>query len=63
MDKFFCIVIKAIIIILYIHIVGCSTINKFQTLISRFDWPALISKVERDHLKIFIFQCFEIKYL
>lgn len=57
MDKFFCIVIEAMVVILYIHIADYSTINKFQILIARFDWPTIISKVKHDYLKIFIFQC------
>ena len=48
--------IKAIVVILYINIVGYSIIDKFQNWIGRSDLPALISKVEHDYLEIFIFQ-------
>lgn len=37
MDKFFYIVIKAMVVILCIYKAGCSTINKLQTLIDKSD--------------------------
>lgn len=56
MDKFFHIVIEAMIVILYMHKAGYSIIDKLQTWIGGSDWFVLISKVECDHLGIFTLQ-------
>lgn len=53
MDKFFCVVIKAMIIALYMHIVGYSIINELQIWINKSNWPAFISKAKCKHLRIF----------
>ena len=55
-DEFFLIVIEAMVVTLFMHEVGCFIIDELQTWIDRCDWPALIIKVERDHLGIFILQ-------
>ena len=55
-NEFFRIVIEAMVITLYMHIARCSTIDKLQAWIGRSDWPALISKVECNHLGIFTVQ-------
>lgn len=52
-DDFFRVVINAMVIALYMHVAGCSTISQMQTWIDRSDWPALISKVKHDHLGVF----------
>ena len=41
------------VIALYMYVAGCSTISKLQTWIGRSNRPALISKVEHDHLGVF----------
>lgn len=41
------------IITLYIHIEECLIIDKLQIWISRFDWPTLIGKAEKNCLDIF----------
>ncbi len=56
-DEFFCVIFEAMVVTLYMHIAKCSIIDELQTWIGRSDWPALISKVERDHLGIFTVQC------
>ena len=56
-DKFFYVMIEAMVMILYKHKAGCFRIDKLQTWICRFDWLILISKVEHDYLKIFTFEC------
>lgn len=53
MDDFFHIVIKAMVIALYIYVVGYSIINNLQTWISRSNWLILISKIKRNHLEVF----------
>ena len=52
-DNFFYIIIKVIVIALCMYNTGCSTINQLQTWIGRFNWSALISKVEHNHLRVF----------
>ncbi len=55
-DKFFRIVIEAMVVTLCMHVVRYSTIDELQTWIGRSDWPALISKVEHNYLGIFTVQ-------
>ncbi len=60
-DEFFRVVIEAMVMMLCIYIARCSTIDKLQTWIGRFNWPILINKVERDYLGIFTVQCIQDK--
>lgn len=55
-DEFFRVMIKFIVVTQCMHEAGCSTIDNLQTWISRSNWPAVISKVEHDHLRIFTLQ-------
>ena len=56
-DKFFYIMIDAMVVTLYMYIARYSTINELSTWIGKSEWSALISKVEYDHLGIFTVQC------
>lgn len=52
--KFFCIIIEAMVIMLYMHKPRYSMIDKLQIQIDRFDQLTLINKIEHNHLEIFI---------
>lgn len=41
------------VVTLYIHTTGCSTIDKLQLWIGRSDWPTLIAKVEKNCLGVY----------
>lgn len=55
-DKFFRVIIEAMVVILCMRIAGCFIMDELQTWIGRSDWSTFISKVECDHLRIFTLQ-------
>ena len=52
-NKFFYIVIEAMVVTLCMHIARCFIIDELQTWIGRFNWPILINIIERNYLGIF----------
>lgn len=53
MDDFFCIIIEAMVIVLYICVASCYTINNLQTQIGRSNGFTLINKAKCKYLKVF----------
>lgn len=55
-NKFFHVVIETMVMMLYMHVISCSTIDNLQTWVGRSNWLALINKIKYDYLKIFTIQ-------
>lgn len=51
-NNFFEIIIEALVIILWIHSAGCSTIESFHAWIERSDWFLLIENVKQNCINV-----------